>query len=156
MLDVQGNLATTYGQLGHLEKALSMQRDTYSGRLKLQGEEHRDTLLTATNYAVSLMNLKRYGQAKSLLRKTMPISRRHLGESHEFTLRIRNNYAVALYEDPSATLDDLRGAVTTLEDTKRIARRVLGGTHPLTLMTEEGLRRSRAVLRYREASSGTG
>ena len=31
-----------------------------------------------------------------------------------------------------ATLDDLREAVTTLEDTERIARRVFGGAHPLT------------------------
>ncbi len=67
-----------------------------------------------------------------------------------------NNYATSLYEDPSATLDDLSGAVTTLEDIERISRRVLGGAHPLTLLTEEGLRRSRAVLRYRETSSGRG
>ena len=49
-----------------------------------------------------------------------------------------NNYATSLYEDPSATLDDLSGAVTTLEDIERISRRVLGGAHPLTLLTEEG------------------
>ena len=36
------------------------------------------------------------------------------------------------YEDPGATLDDLRDAVTTLEDTARIARRVFGGAHPTT------------------------
>ena len=34
---------------------------------------------------------------------------------------------MALYQDPRATLDDLREAVTTLEDTERIARRVFGG-----------------------------
>ena len=38
-----------------------------------------------------------------------------------------------LYEDDGATLDDLREAVTTLEDTERTARRVLGGAHPLTM-----------------------
>ena len=42
----------------------------------------------------------------------------------------RTLYAKALWRDPSATLDDLREAVTTLEDTERIARRVLGGAHP--------------------------
>jgi hypothetical protein len=42
------------------------------------------------------------------------------------------NYALALYKDASATLDDLREAVATLEDTERIARRVFGGEHPLT------------------------
>ena len=46
--------------------------------------------------------------------------------------------------------DDLREAVTTLEDTERIARRVLGGAHPTTTGIERDLRKSRAVLRARE------
>ena len=54
-----------------------------------------------------------------------------------------------------ATLDDLREAVATLEDTERIARRVLGGSHPLTTGMEENLRDSRAALRAREASTGS-
>ena len=65
------------------------------------------------------------------MRKTIPVARRVLGESHETTLRMRRlTYALALYNDPGATLDDLREAVTTLEETERIARRVLGATHP--------------------------
>jgi hypothetical protein len=59
-------------------------------------------------------------------------------------------YAGALYTDPGATLDDLREAVTTLEDTERIARRVLGGAHPLVPLMEESLRDARAALRARE------
>ena len=43
---------------------------------------------------------------------------------------MRVNYAKALYQDPGATLDDVREAVTTLEDTAPNARRVLGGAHP--------------------------
>ena len=53
-------------------------------------------------------------------------------------------------QDSGATLDDLREAVTTLEDTKRIARRVLGGANPITEGIEDGLRDARAVLRARE------
>ena len=64
-------------------------------------------------------------------------------------------YAVALYDDPAATLNDLREAVTTFEDTARIARRVLGGAHPLTLANEEGLRETRAALRARETPPGS-
>ena len=52
--------------------------------------------------------------------------------------------------DSAATLDDLREAVTTLENTERIARRVLGSAHPLTTEVERELRKSRAVLRARE------
>ena len=54
------------------------------------------------------------------------------------------------YEDTGATLDDVREAVTTLADAGRIARRVLGGTHPITVDIEDELRDLRAELRARE------
>ena len=59
-------------------------------------------------------------------------------------------YVKALHDDPSATLDNLREAVTTLEETAPIARRVFGGAHPTTVDIEKGLRLSRAALRARE------
>ncbi len=49
-----------------------------------------------------------------------------------------------------ATLDDIREAVTTLEDTERIARRVMGGAHPTTEGLGTCLRNARAVLRAHE------
>tara|TARA_B100000459_G_scaffold132497_1_gene87324 strand:- start:83 stop:703 length:621 start_codon:yes stop_codon:yes gene_type:complete len=150
MLTVQSCLANTYAALGRLEKALRMERDVYSGRLKLHGEEHGATLLAANNYAISILHLGRFGEAKSLLRKTMPVARRVLGENHETALSMGKTYAMALFLDNKATLDDLREAVTTLEDVARTARRVLGGSHPLTAQFEEALRRSRAALRARE------
>jgi len=70
-------------------------------------------------------------ETKALLRKTIPVARRVLGESHILTLRMRCIYTEVLYEDPAATLDDLREGVTRLEDVERTARRVLGGAHPL-------------------------
>ena len=66
---------------------------------------------------------------------------------------MRTNYAEALCQDDRATLDDVREAVTTLEDTTRIASRVLGGAHPTTAWIEETLRNARAALRAREAPS---
>jgi hypothetical protein len=83
--------------------------------------------------------------------KTLPTARRVLGKTHELTLATRWFYAAALYEDPSATLDDLREAVTTLEDTERIARRVLGGSHPLAANIERHLQHARAARAARSA-----
>ena len=57
--------------------------------------------------------------------------------------------AMALHDDPSATLDDFREAVTTLEDVGRIARRVLGPSHPLVELNELRLRNARATARAR-------
>ena len=84
------------------------------------------------------------------MRKTIPVARRVLGEGNEHTLKILWSYAMALYRDRSSTLDDLREAVTTLEETERIARRVLGGAHPEVAWIVSSLRRSRAKLRARE------
>ena len=94
--------------------------------------------------------LQRHAQAKTLTRKTMPVARRVLGESHELTLRVSCNFAEALYEDPDATLDDIREAVTMLEDTVPTARRVFGGANPIAEGIEESLRDARAALRARE------
>ena len=60
VLDVQSNLAVTYDQLGRDEEALEMKRDVYSGHLKLNGEQHRHTLIAANNYATSLFGLGRF------------------------------------------------------------------------------------------------
>ena len=64
-----------------------------------------------------------------------------------FSSRLSVVYANAFSMDPSATPDDLREAVTTLEDAEPIARRVLGGAHPITGGFEDDLRKSRAALR---------
>ena len=60
---------------------------------------------------------------------------------------------MALYNDPAATLDDLRDAVKTLEDTQRIARRVFGAAHPNTEGIEHALANARTVLRAREGTA---
>jgi len=133
-----------------------MERDVYSGRLKLNGEENYETLVAANNYANTLVDLERFEEARSLLPKTIPVARRFLGEGNRLTLKMRSLYGWAIYKDTRAALDDLREAVTTLEDAKRIARRVFGGAHPLVAEIELSLRESRAALRAREtAPSGS-
>ena len=150
ILATQGNLAVTYHELGRSEQALRLKRDVYSGTLKLYGKEHKDTLTEAYNYACSLLKVGRFEEARSVLRENILVGRRVLGEGDDLTLSMRANYALALHVDDSATIDDLREAVTTLEDTERTARRVLGGQHPTTDRMEQSLRRARAVLAARE------
>ena len=133
-----------------------MLRDVYSGRLKLNGGEHEETLRAANNYASSLARLQRFGEARSLVRRTMPLVRRILGEGHRLTLKMRWCYARVLYGDPGATLGDLREAVTTLEDAERISRRVFGGAHPTTVGIEDQLQDARAALRARETPPPSG
>ncbi|MEE2610518.1 MAG: tetratricopeptide repeat protein [Acidobacteriota bacterium] len=101
-------------------------------------------------YASSLGNLKRFEEAKRLLRRTMPVARRVLGEGHSITLKMRKIYAMALFKDYAATLDDLREAVTTVEETARTARRVMGGAHPLARDIERTLQNAREALAARD------
>ena len=128
-----------------------MKREVYYGCLKLNGKEHGDSLVAATNYASSLNGLQRFEEAKSLLHESMPVARRVLGAAHEFTIKMRWAYAESLCNDPNATLDDVRECMETFEDLERTARRVFGGAHPFTMRIEYNMQKSRAALRAREA-----
>ena len=111
------------------------------------------SITAAKNYADTLVNLKHFEESKSLMLKMIPVARRALGEGHRLTLKMRLNYAQTLFADTAATLDDLREAVSTLEDTTRTAWQVFGGAHPLTESIEGALQNARAALRAREAPS---
>ena len=150
ILAVQGNIATTYDNLGRFEEATCLRRDVYFGFLKICGEEHATTLVVALNYTVSLVELKRSAEVKTLMLKSLPVAQRVLSENHELTFKMRMNHAEALYKNAGATLNDLREAVTTLEEATRTARCVMGGAHPLTEGIDIHLRDARAVLRARD------
>ena len=156
ILATQNNLAISYDALGRSEQALQLKRDVYSGRLKVNGEEHEETFRAANNYADTLVSLRRFEEAKPLLRKTLPVARRVVGEGHDITLRMRWIYALALYGSDGGTLDNLREAVTMLEDIERDARRTLGGAHPIVVGIVLSLRKAQAELRARETPSPKG
>ena len=146
MLVVQNNLAVTYRMLGRQDEASRTFREVYSGFLKINGNQHQETLRAANNYVSSLMTLKRFEEAKSLLLQTMTVARRVLGEGNDATLMMRLNYAQSLCQDDGATLDDMREAVTILEETDRTAQRVLGSGHPTAKDTRASLERARRRL----------
>ena len=113
----------------------------------------RSSIREAFNYAKFLAGLHRLEEAKSLLRKTIPVARRVLGEGALITLSMRGIYGQALYLDAASTLDDLLEAVATLEEPARISRRVFGSAHPLTKDIETTLQVARARPRARETPS---
>ena len=92
----EAELAIACGALAHQKKTFSACRDqscehvshawtgptcpTYAARrilwtLKIYGEEHEQTLIAANNYAIVLVRLERFKEARSLLRKTIPVAR---------------------------------------------------------------------------------
>ena len=138
ILITQGNLATIYRELGLHEKALRLRRDVYFGFLKLNGEDHRDTLIAANNYAMNLLDLRRFKEAKRVLRKVIPVALRVLGAEHNLTLSLREDLCRAtLCGDSSA--NERRDALKMLEDTLGVMRRVLGPQHPTTQRVQQCL-----------------
>jgi len=151
MLAVHGNLASAYRILGRFEQALQMQRYVYSRSLALYGEEHRDTLVPANSVSNLLVDMRRYEEAKSLLRRTMPVARRIIGENDETTIRLTWQYGQILHRNDATqqtTLDEIRASVAMLGKLARTARRVLGGAHPVVAGIEESLGQSRAALAF--------
>ena len=108
---------------------------------------------SASNSAAVLQELERFEEARSLLCRTMPVARRVLGKSHEVAIKMLWTHAMILYEDDTATLDDLRKLVNTLDDAARGARQVYGNSHPFTDGCDFHLQKSRAVLAARETPS---
>ena len=133
-----------------------MRREVYARSGQLSSTIPDDVMfLRVLNLAVSLRTTERFTEAKSFLHEQLPKARRVLGEGHHTTLKMRWLYAETLYKDDGATLDDLREAVTTHEETERTARRVFGGQHPLTMGIEHELQCARAALAARETPPTT-
>ena len=105
----------------------------------------------AGNLAISLFLVKNFEEGKSLLRKNIPVARRILGENAEFTLTMRFNYARGLYNDPGATLSDLRESVRLFEKIEPTAQRALGSAHPEVGKIERVWIHAREKLRAGEA-----
>ena len=155
ILAVQGDLANTYMIFGRLEEALQIRQDAHARSMKLYGRDHSCTVTEVSNLANVLNCLHRSEEAKSLLREAIPIARRVLGENDIVKFRMQWNYARALYLDTSATLHDLREAVTRFVEIERTARRVFGEAHPFLGGVGYCLQEARAALRARETPSGS-
>ena len=129
------NIAVCYHRLGLPQEALSMQREVYAAGLTLNLDP-ADKAIDASNLAAYLVAAREFEEAKSLLRKTIPMTLQDLGSNHSTTLDIRGCYARALSEDDSASRDDLVEAVAILEEVSQTARRIYG-TGPAGLVVEE-------------------
>ena len=56
ILGAQANLAMTYAKLGRNEEAMRCCEDVYSGRLKLNGEEHEETSEKPTTTRIAFLH----------------------------------------------------------------------------------------------------
>ena len=113
----------------------------------------------ALNLAINLFNngrrrldLNEYAEVKSLVRTNIPYARRRHGNDHLITTNLLELLSVIIidevqqHRDAADPSEDLREAVTTLEDLCKRGRRIFGATHPQTLKFEKNLKRARNLL----------
>ena len=131
LLDHAGSYVLTRGEPASArplhERALSLRRSVL-------GEDHPDTLDSATNLAINLHELGHYEQARQLDDDTLTRYRRVLGEDHPDTLNSASSLACDL-----RVLGHYEQARQLQQDTLTRRRRILGDDHPHTLNSASNL-----------------
>ena len=106
----------------------SSMNDTLTRSRRVLGEDHPDTLASASLLGLVLWSLGDYQQARQLLNDTFTRSRRVLGEDHPTTLLSASVLGLVLW-----SLGDYQQARQLQNDTLTRSRRVLGEDHLVTL-----------------------
>jgi len=84
-------LAADLRDLGDVQAARDLDRDTLQRRQRLLGEDHPDTLESAHNLAADLRELGEVTAARDLDRDTLERRQRVLGQDHPDTLSSARN-----------------------------------------------------------------
>ena len=113
---------------GELQAALAPFERAYGVRRDKFGDDHPDTLTSASNLALNLLWLGEYQRAGALDEDTLTRRRRILGEDHPDTLTSASQLASNLFG-----LGQFRQARELQDEMLSRRRRVLGDDHPDTL-----------------------
>jgi tetratricopeptide (TPR) repeat protein len=113
---------------GEHQAALAVYERAYDVRRDKFGDDHPDTLTSASNLALNLWWLGEYQRARSIDEDTLTRRRRVLGEDHPETLTSASQLASDLF-----SLGNYRQARELQEEMLSRQRRILGDDHPDTL-----------------------
>ena len=146
-MTARGYLARTLVRRGRSGDAETLYRDLLADRLRVQGDDHLDTLATRHDLAAALGVQGRYGEAEQLYRGLIDDDDRLRGPDHRETLAARYNLARMI---------GLQGRYAEAEELSRQVlddqRRMLGPDHPDCLASRQNLARLAAKAgRYAEA-----
>ena len=133
-LGSRNNLANAYQDVGRLEEAITLHKQTLDARTHILGPNHPDTLGSRNNLANVYRDAGRLDQAIELHQQTLKDTEGLLGPNHPHTLTSRNNLAVA-YRD-TGRLDQ---AITLFKQTLDARTHILGPNHPDTLGSRNNL-----------------
>ena len=119
---------------GEVQAAWAVYERAYDVRREKFGDDHPDTLTSASDLAGNLWWLGEYQRARALDEDTLTRRRRILGEDHPDTLSSASQLAMDLYG-----LGNYPQARELQEETLSRQRRILGDDHPHTLFSANQL-----------------
>ncbi len=125
---VMNQIAGSLLSLGRSAEAEPLLKDALTGRRRVLGETHPETISSINNYAVVLESLGRLAEAEPLYKDALERYRRVRGDDHPDTITSINNYASVL-----RLLGRSAEAEPLYKDALERSRRVLGEDHPDTL-----------------------
>jgi len=118
------DMAEAYRELGLLDEAEAMHRETLAAKRRL-GAPPSSIALSLNNVGLTLSERGRFADAEPLLREAIALWRQHDGETADVVAAGLNNLADVLRQQAR-----LAEAVPLLEDAIRIRRQTVGSTHP--------------------------
>jgi hypothetical protein len=128
------SLASVFYIKGEYDRALPLFEECLAKRMRVLGENHRDTLDSLNNVAEVLKHKGECDRALPLLSQCLAMRKCALGEDHLDTLESLNNLAGLLCR--TGALDH---ALPLLEECLAKSRLVLGEQHPRTLASLSNL-----------------
>ncbi|OBY95673.1 tetratricopeptide repeat protein [Actinomyces oris] len=140
-LGSRNNLANAYQDVGRLDEAITLHKQTLDARTHTLGPNHPDTLGSGDNLACAYREAGRLDEAITLHKQTLDARTHILGPNHPDTLDSRHNLAVA-YRDAGRLDQAIELHQQTLKDTEGL----LGPNHPDTLTSRNNL-----AVAYRDA-----
>ena len=127
-LATMNGLASTYRELGQLDKAEPLGEGVLEIMKRVLGLDHPDTLTSMNSLAITYYQLGQLDKAEPLGQEVLKIRKRLLGLEHPYTLTTMNNLASTYRQ-----LGQLDKAEPLGEEVLKIRKRVLGPEHPDTL-----------------------
>jgi tetratricopeptide (TPR) repeat protein len=133
--------ADRFAALGRQAEALELREETLALRKAKLGPDHRDTMQSMHNLAISYADMGRHTEAMELNEETLALREAKLGPDHPDTLWSMHNLAGSY-----AALGRHAEAMKFNEETLALRKAKLGLDHPDTLLSMYNLAESLFVL----------
>ena len=144
LIQTSANLANVHLKCDRAEEAAAINKDVYEQTCAIRGPGSLFTATLGANYALTLIKVERFADARAICRDIVQWAHRNPDSPHSF--HVLKALARSIYEDPNASVEDLREAVRVFENVPAASSRVFGPAHPDTKKYEGILAKAKKAL----------